>query len=178
MKVLAMHITNQKLSFDIFTVGHLQNMIFTYCPDYFWHKRKPDHFDPCSVLLAIATYDWLWCRSQISRCACNLLHSRWLCCSRSRPPGTCGWGTGGCPAPWAPARRSFSRGCLPSSPQDLRWPPPPAYRSCSPSLRWTPACPGDPDTCWSKPLSLHTHTPTSETQLTLNTYQDYNNTHI
>ncbi len=25
MKSLAMHITNQKLSFDIFTVGHLQN---------------------------------------------------------------------------------------------------------------------------------------------------------
>ncbi len=33
MKFLAMHITNQKLSFDIFTVGNLQisswNMIFT-----------------------------------------------------------------------------------------------------------------------------------------------------
>ncbi len=28
IKVLAMHITNQKLSFDIFMVGHLQN-IFT-----------------------------------------------------------------------------------------------------------------------------------------------------
>ncbi len=28
MKFLAMHITNQKLSFDIFTVGNLQN-IFT-----------------------------------------------------------------------------------------------------------------------------------------------------
>ncbi len=26
MKFLAMHITNQKLSFDIFTVGHLQNI--------------------------------------------------------------------------------------------------------------------------------------------------------
>ncbi len=25
MKVLAMHITNQKLSFDIFSVGNLQN---------------------------------------------------------------------------------------------------------------------------------------------------------
>ncbi len=28
MKFLAMHITNQKLSFDIFIVGHLQNMSF------------------------------------------------------------------------------------------------------------------------------------------------------
>ncbi len=27
MKFLAMHITNQKLSFDIFTVGNLQNII-------------------------------------------------------------------------------------------------------------------------------------------------------
>ncbi len=29
IKFLAMHITNQKLSVDIFTVGHLLNMIFT-----------------------------------------------------------------------------------------------------------------------------------------------------
>ncbi len=27
MKFLAMHITNQKLSFDIFTVGNLQNIL-------------------------------------------------------------------------------------------------------------------------------------------------------
>ncbi len=49
MKFLAMHITNQKLSFDIFMVGHLQNvfilMIF----------GKVDNFDPYNVLLAIAT---------------------------------------------------------------------------------------------------------------------------
>ncbi len=30
MKFLAMHITNQKLSFDIFTVGHLQNMLMEH----------------------------------------------------------------------------------------------------------------------------------------------------
>ncbi len=30
MKLLAMHITNQKLSFDIFTVGHLQNIFMEY----------------------------------------------------------------------------------------------------------------------------------------------------
>ncbi len=30
MKFLAMHITNQKLSFDIFTVGHLQNIFMAH----------------------------------------------------------------------------------------------------------------------------------------------------
>ncbi len=67
-----MHITNQKLSFDIFTVGNLQNtwsllnilMIFGI-------KEKSINFDPYNVLLAIAytcsTYDWvvvqgdIWC---------------------------------------------------------------------------------------------------------------------
>ncbi len=53
MKFLAMHITNQKLSFDIFTVENLQN-IFMY-PNDFWHKRKIYNFDPYNVLLSIAT---------------------------------------------------------------------------------------------------------------------------
>ncbi len=30
IKFLAMHITNQKLSFDIFTVGHLQNIFMEH----------------------------------------------------------------------------------------------------------------------------------------------------
>ncbi len=30
-------------------------MIFTQCPNDFWHKRKINHFDPYSVFLAIAT---------------------------------------------------------------------------------------------------------------------------
>ncbi len=30
MKFLAMHITNQKLSFDIFTVGNLQNILMEH----------------------------------------------------------------------------------------------------------------------------------------------------
>ncbi len=30
MKFLAMHITNQKLSFDIFTVGNLQNIVMEH----------------------------------------------------------------------------------------------------------------------------------------------------
>ncbi len=54
MKFLAMHITNQKLSFDIFTVQHLQN-IFMEHPNDFWHKSKINHFDSYNVLLAIAT---------------------------------------------------------------------------------------------------------------------------
>ncbi len=30
-------------------------MIFTYCPNDFWHKRKINNFDPYNVFLAIAT---------------------------------------------------------------------------------------------------------------------------
>ncbi len=29
-------------------------MIFTWCPNDFWHKRKIDNFDPYNVFLAIA----------------------------------------------------------------------------------------------------------------------------
>ncbi len=55
-----MHITNQKLSFDIFTVGNLQNIfmehdLYFILMIYFWHKRKMDNVDPYNVLLAIAT---------------------------------------------------------------------------------------------------------------------------
>ncbi len=31
------------------------NMIFTKCPEDFWHKRKIYNFDPYNVFLAIAT---------------------------------------------------------------------------------------------------------------------------
>ncbi len=57
MKFLEMHITNQKLSFDIFTVGNLQNIFMerNLYPNEFWHKRKMDNFDPYNVLSAIAT---------------------------------------------------------------------------------------------------------------------------
>ncbi len=54
-----MHITNQKLSFNIFMVGNLQNIFmkhdlsFPFFP--FWHKRKINNFDPYNVLLSIAT---------------------------------------------------------------------------------------------------------------------------
>ncbi len=52
IKFLAIHIAKQKLSFDIFTVGNLPNIFMEHD---FWHKRKIDNFDPCSVLLAFAT---------------------------------------------------------------------------------------------------------------------------
>ncbi len=51
IKFLAMHITNQKLSFDIFTGGNLPNIFISD----FWHKGKINNFDPYSVFLAIAT---------------------------------------------------------------------------------------------------------------------------
>ncbi len=53
MKFLVMHSTNQKLSFDRFTVGNLQNIftehdlpIIRIYPNDFWHKRKITNFDP------------------------------------------------------------------------------------------------------------------------------------
>ncbi len=59
MKFLAMHITNQKLSFDIFMVGNLQNIFMEHdlylISNDFWHKRKTHNFDPYNVFLAIAT---------------------------------------------------------------------------------------------------------------------------
>ncbi len=53
-----MHITNQKLSFDIFTVGNLLNIFMEHDLNIlidFWHKRKMDNFDSYNVLLSIAT---------------------------------------------------------------------------------------------------------------------------
>ncbi len=57
IKFLAMHITNQKLSFDIFTVGNLQNIFMEHDLNIlmiFGIKQK-DNFDPYNVLLFIAT---------------------------------------------------------------------------------------------------------------------------
>ncbi len=44
MKFLAMHINNQKLSFDIFMVRNLLNIFMEHDPNDFWHKIKIDHF--------------------------------------------------------------------------------------------------------------------------------------
>ncbi len=58
MKFLAMHITNQKIRFNIFTVGHLQNIFMEHDLNIliiFGIKIKIDNFDPYSVFLAIAT---------------------------------------------------------------------------------------------------------------------------
>ncbi len=55
IKFLAMHITNQKLRLNIFMVRNVQisswNMIFTKCPNDFWHKIK-------WIILTPATSDW------------------------------------------------------------------------------------------------------------------------
>ncbi len=58
MKFLAMHITDQKLSFDIFTVGDIQHVFMEHDLNIlmiFWHKIKMDNLDPYNVFLAIAT---------------------------------------------------------------------------------------------------------------------------
>ncbi len=59
IKLLAMHITTQKLSFYIFTVGNVQYILMKhdlYLISYwFWHKRQMYNIDPYIVLLAIAT---------------------------------------------------------------------------------------------------------------------------
>ncbi len=55
MKFLAMHITNQKLSFDIFMVGHLQNILTWSLLNILMIFGIIDNFDPYKVLLAIAT---------------------------------------------------------------------------------------------------------------------------
>ncbi len=52
MTYLAMHITNQKLRFDIFTVGNVLNIFMEHD---FWHKRKICNFDPYNEFLSIAT---------------------------------------------------------------------------------------------------------------------------
>ncbi len=48
---VAMHITNQKLSFAIFTVENSQNICVEHGVNilmFFWHKRKIDNFYPCN----------------------------------------------------------------------------------------------------------------------------------
>ncbi len=81
MKSLAMHITNQNLSFDIFTVGILQNIfmehdLYLIYPNDFWHKRKIYNFDPYNVLLAIATNIpvWLMTGFEVQGHNCSQLH--------------------------------------------------------------------------------------------------------
>ncbi len=61
MKFLEMHITNQKLSFEIFRIRNLQNIFMEHnfiLMIFGINKRKEDNFDPYNVFLAIATSDW------------------------------------------------------------------------------------------------------------------------
>ncbi len=56
MKVLAMHITNQKISWYIYSSTFTKYLYGTWSLlNDFWHKRKINNFDPYNVLLAIAT---------------------------------------------------------------------------------------------------------------------------
>ncbi len=60
MKFLAMHITNQKLSFDIFTVGYLLNIFMEHDLNIlmiFGIKEKSMHAMYCWLLLQIYTSD-------------------------------------------------------------------------------------------------------------------------
>ncbi len=53
MKFLAMHITNQKLSFDIFTVGNLLNIFMEHDLNIlmiFGIKKKINNFDPYATI--------------------------------------------------------------------------------------------------------------------------------
>ncbi len=54
MKFLAMHITNQKLSFGIFTV-QISSWNMILISNDFWYNRKMYIFEPYNVLLVIAT---------------------------------------------------------------------------------------------------------------------------
>ncbi len=53
MKFLAMHITNQKLRFDIFRVGNVQNIFMEHDLNDFWNKIK-------SIILTHTVYFWLY----------------------------------------------------------------------------------------------------------------------
>ncbi len=72
VKFLAMRITNQKLCFDIFTVGNVQNIFIEhdiYFSFEFCHKRKNYNFDPYNVFLRSV----LWSRvTYIQLYSCTL----------------------------------------------------------------------------------------------------------
>ncbi len=55
MKFLAMHITNQKVRFDIFTAENWLNIFKEHDLSWCLALIKIDHFDPYNALLAIAT---------------------------------------------------------------------------------------------------------------------------
>ncbi len=54
IKFLAMHITNKKISFDIFMV-QISSWNMILISNDFWHNIKIYNFDPYNVLLSIAT---------------------------------------------------------------------------------------------------------------------------
>ncbi len=73
MKFLAIHITNQNLSFYVCVIGNVKisscSIIFT---NIFLQKRKIDNFDPFNVLLAIATNSPVLLKGAAGDCLQNL----------------------------------------------------------------------------------------------------------
>ncbi len=57
IKFLEMHMTNQKLSFEICTVGNSLNGTLSLL-NYFWHERKIDHFDPYNVQAHLNKFEY------------------------------------------------------------------------------------------------------------------------
>ncbi len=58
MKFLAMHITNQKLSFDIFTVGNVLNIFMEHDLNILMilSKERLDNCDSCNVFLFLCCF--------------------------------------------------------------------------------------------------------------------------
>ncbi len=67
MKFLAMHITNKKLSVNIFMVGNLQNIFMEHdlylIYQWFLALNKIDNFDTYNVFLVIATNILQWLKT-------------------------------------------------------------------------------------------------------------------
>ncbi len=94
MKLLAMHITNQKLSFDIFTVGHLQNIFMEHdlnIPMIFGIKESCiilTHTVYCCLLLQthLCCFGLCLCSRVTCLCLCHVLQVCLRHWSASRAP--------------------------------------------------------------------------------------------
>ncbi len=87
MKFLAMHITNQKLRFDIYCRKFTKYLHGTWSLlnilMIFWHKRKIDHFDIYSLYCykyILATYDWFVWSGSLSLSLTHTTHTHTTLC--------------------------------------------------------------------------------------------------